>query len=87
MDAYHILVIVLASFLALTLIATTISAFIFVKIIKDIRHITQKASLAADNIEHAALFFKNTSSIAAVTRMVGNAVDMFKSKKSGKENK
>jgi hypothetical protein len=49
---------------------------------KDIRHITEKASLAADNIEHAAMFFKKTSGAAAITKLIGNAIEMFRDKKS-----
>jgi predicted DNA-binding protein (UPF0278 family) len=85
MDAYHILVIILSSLLALILLATTIIAFIFIKVMKDIRHITEKASQAADNIEHAAMFFKKTSGAAAITKVIGNAVEMFRAKKSSKE--
>jgi type III secretory pathway component EscR len=86
MDAFEILVIILSSVFALMLIALTISMFIFIKVIKDIRHITQKASLAADNIEHAAQFFKNTSGATAVMKLVGNAIETFRSKKSKKED-
>mgnify|MGYP001576377705 FL=1 len=85
MDAFEILVIILSSIFALMLIAVTISAFIFIKVLKDIRNITQKASLAADNIEHAAEFFKNTSGAAAVAKLVGNAIETFRSRKSKKE--
>ena len=82
MDAFEILVIVLSSLLAIVLLLAIIGGIIFIKIIKDIRHITEKASLAADNIEHAAQFFKNTSSVAAVTKVIGNAVDLFRKGKN-----
>ena len=82
MDYYHILVIVLSSLLGLILLAGTISAFIFIKILKDIKNITEKASQAADNIEHAAELFKKTSGAAAVTKMIGNAIGMFKERSS-----
>ena len=85
MDAYHILVIVLSTVLALILAATLVAILIFIKIIKDIRHITQKASMASDSIEHAANLFKSTTSIAAVTKVVGNAMEMFAHKRSKKE--
>ena len=82
MDAFEILVIVLASILAVLLVAMTVAAVIFVKVIRDIRHITEKASMAADNIGHAAEFFKNTTGAAAVAKMISNAIDVIKSKKS-----
>ena len=86
MDAFEILVIVLSVVFALMLVAMTISAFIFIKVLKDIRNITQKASQAADNIEHAAELFKNTSGAAAVVKMVGNAIENFRSKRTKKED-
>ena len=86
MDAFEILVIILSSVFAVMLIALTISVFIFIKVLKDIRHITEKASLAADNLEHEAEFFKHTSGATAVMKMVGNAIETFRSKKSKKED-
>ena len=85
MDAYEILVIILSTVLALVLTTMLISGIVFIKIIKDIRHITQKASMASDSIEHAANLFKSTTSIAAVTKVVGNAIEMFTHKRSKKE--
>jgi len=86
MDAFEILVIILSSVFAIMLIAVTISVFIFIKVLKDIRHITEKASMAADNLEHAAEFFKKTTGASAVLKMLGNAVETFRSKKSKKED-
>jgi hypothetical protein len=77
MDAYHTLVIVLSVILAIGLLLSAIAIGIFVKILRDIRHITEKAASAADNIENAAHIFRNTSGIAAVTKLIGNAVEMF----------
>jgi len=81
MDAFEILVIVLSVLLGILLIVGIVVGILFVKIIKDIRNITEKASLAADNIEHVAELFKNTSSVAAITKVVANAVHMFKKNK------
>lgn len=86
MDAFEILVIILASVFALMLVAATISAFIMIKILKDVRHIISMASSAADNIESAAQMFKNTSGITSVLKIVGNAVETFRSSK-GKKGK
>lgn len=81
MDAFEILVIVLSTLLAIILIIGIVAGILFVKIVKDIRNITEKASQAADNIEHAAELFRNTSSVAAITKVVSNAVRMFKKNK------
>lgn len=86
MDAYEILVLILSIVFAIMLVASTICVIIFIKILKDVRNITHKASLAADNIEQAAEMFKNTSGAAAVLKVIGNAFDTFKSNKSKKED-
>jgi hypothetical protein len=78
MDAYHILVIVLSVLLGIILLIGVVVGVFMIKIIKDIRYIISKASQAADNIEHAANLFKNTSGIAAATKIIGNAVELFK---------
>lgn len=86
MDAYEILVLILSIVLAIMLVGMTICTFIFVKILKDIRNITTKASEAADNIEQAAVLFKNTSGMAAIFKVVGNAVETFRASKSKRED-
>lgn len=78
MDAFEILVLVLSIVLGIFLIAATVCMIVFIKVVKDIRHITQKASLAADNIGQAAEFFKNTSGVSAMVKLVGNAVETFR---------
>lgn len=85
MDSYDILVIILSVLLGILLFIAVIVGIFLVKIIKDIRHITQKAAIASDSIEHAAQLFKSTTSLAAITKVVGNAVDLFAHKRSKKE--
>jgi 1,4-dihydroxy-2-naphthoate octaprenyltransferase len=86
MDAFEILVVILATILGVILLCVLVVLVVAIKVIKDIRHITHKASAAADNIGQAAQFFRSTSSVAAVTKIVGNAVEAFASsrKKSNK---
>jgi hypothetical protein len=78
MDAFEILVVVLSLLLGLILVIGVIVGVLLIKITRDIRFIVHKASLAADNIQHAAALFKSTSSIAALGKVLGNAVEMFK---------
>lgn len=85
MDAYHILVIVLASLLAVGLFLGVVCTAIFIKVLSDIRHITEKAASAADNIQHAAELFKNTTGVAAVTKVIGNAVQLFSKNRTKRE--
>ncbi len=77
MDAFEILVLVLSILLGIILIIGIIVGVIMIKIIRDIRRIVEKAADAADSIQHAAQLFKNTSGIAAVTKVIGNAVELF----------
>lgn len=87
MDAFQILVIILASVLGVILLGVLIAIVIFIKIIKDIRHITEKAAGAADNIGNAAQFFKSTTSVAAITKLLGNAVEAFTNARSSKRKR
>lgn len=84
MDAFQILVIILSSILALCLIVALIAGIMLVAVLKQIKHIAEKAAAVADNVETASEFFKNTSISGAAFKFVSNAVDMFKHKNDKK---
>lgn len=87
MDAFQILVIILSSILALCLIVGLIAGIMFVMVLKQVKHIAEKASAVADNVETASEFFKNTSISGAAFKFMANAVDMFKHKSDKKGKK
>lgn len=78
MDAFEILVIVLSSLLALCLLAGLISGVFIILILKQVKHISEKVSEVADNVEVASEFFKNTTISGAAFRLFANAADFVK---------
>lgn len=78
MDAFQILVIVLSSVLALCLLAGLIAGIFLILILKQVKHIAEKASEVADNVEVASEFFKNTSISSAAFRLFSNAASYVK---------
>ncbi len=78
MDAFEILVIVLSSVLALCLVTGLVAGIFLVIILKQVKHIAEKVSDVADNVEAASEFFKNTTISGAAFRLFANAADFVK---------
>lgn len=78
MDAFEILVVVLSSILALCLITGLIAGIFLVLILKQVKHISEKVSEVADNVEVASEFFKNTTVSGAAFKLFANAADFVK---------
>ena len=87
MDAFEILVIILSSVLALCLVLAVVALVLFIFILKQLKKVSEKAVLVADNVEAASEFFKNTSMTGAAVKIMSNAFEFFKHKKSDKTNK
>lgn len=80
--SYDILVIMLSVMLAIFLTLGIVVMVFVIKILKNIRVITEKAEQIADKAEHITEFFQQTAGPVAVGRMISNITDMFKNKKS-----
>jgi hypothetical protein len=87
MDAFEILVVVLSSVLALCLVLAVVALILFIMILKQLKKVSEKAVLVADNVEAASEFFKNTSMSGAAVKIMSNAFEFFKHKKSNKKSK
>lgn len=81
MDAFEILVIVLSSILAVCLVLAVISGILVILILNQVKKVAQKASEVADNVEAASEFFKNTTTIGAILKILSNAGDFITRKK------
>lgn len=85
-ESFQALVVILSIMLAIFL---TLGIFVLVyvlKVIKNIRHITEKAEQIADRAESMSAMFEKTAPTVAVGRLVGNLMEMFKSNdKRGKK--
>lgn len=87
MDAFEILVVVLASVLALCLVLAFIALILFIMILKQLKKVAEKAVLVADNVEFASEFFKNTTMSGAAVKIMYNAFEFFKHKKDSRKSK
>lgn len=86
MDAYEILVIILGAALAVFLVLAIVVAALIIKILKNLRAITEKAEHVADNIDSVSEFFRKTAGPAAIGKLIVNIVDSVRTnKKSGKD--
>ena len=81
----EVLVIILSIVLSLFLVIAIVALVLFIKILKEIKHIVQKASSIADKAETVGEFFQKTAGPAALAKLVSNIVHSFRSTKKGKE--
>lgn len=87
MDAFEILVIILSTFLAIFLILAITVLIGLLKLVKQVRHITEKAEDVIDNVEQASELFKKSASTLTFTNIVSNIVSKVSdlSNKKGKK--
>ena len=78
--AQQILVIVLASMLALFLILSIVIAILVIKVLKVVRRITEKAELIADKAEHVADFFQKSAGPTSLIKLISNLVHTVQGK-------
>ena len=75
------LLIILSIFLAIFLLISIIALAKIIQILKYIRHIMEKAEKIADKADTVADFFEKSAGTAAITKLVSNIVQVFKSDK------
>ena len=73
--AAEVLVIIVSSVLAIFLLVLIIAAVYTVKILKQVRRITERAENVAGSVEAAASAFERTASPLAVIKLIGNIVN------------
>jgi predicted PurR-regulated permease PerM len=86
MDAFEILVIILSTFLAIFLLLAIIVLTGIIKLVKQVRHITEKAEEVIDNVEEASELFKKSASTLTFANLVSNIVSKV-NEFSGKKGK
>ncbi len=85
--AQQIILIILASFLALFLIVSIIIGILIIKVLRTIRHITQKAETITDRADAVAAFFQQSAGPAAIVKLVSNIVHSVREHKESKSSK
>ncbi len=81
-SAAETLLIVVSSVLSVFLILLSIAVFYFIRVMKRLDRITDKAESVADSVEAAASAFEKTATPMAVINLISNIVN-----KAGKKNK
>lgn len=81
MDAYGILVIILACALAIFLVLAIILTSLLIKIAKHVRNVTEKAEDVANNVAAASQYVKPAMFSAAASKFVDNILN---NKRKGK---
>jgi outer membrane murein-binding lipoprotein Lpp len=80
--AEQVLVIFLSAALAVFLVLGIMALIKVNQILDQVRKVTAKAEKIADQAEHVGEFFKNTTTSAAVGKLVANIFSAFKSSKN-----
>jgi hypothetical protein len=85
-NAETILVIILSTTLAIFLVLGIIALVKINHILDHVNKITEKAEKLADQAEHVGDFLKNTTTSAAITKIVASAISGFKRTKGQDDN-
>jgi len=73
MDIYtRVLVIILASVLAITLILMIMALVKIIQVLDSLKRITAKAEKVADKVENIGQFFQNSAATVAFGKLLGN---------------
>lgn len=80
-NAEEILVVILSITLAVFLALAITATIILIKILKNIKRVTEKAEAIADKADNVTTFFQQTAGPAAIAKLVANFIDAAKRKK------
>lgn len=83
-NAETILVIILASFLALFLVLAIVATVKIIQIVNQLKQIAQKADAIADKAETAAAFFSKAAGPALIGKFIANIADVVGKKAKSK---
>lgn len=74
MDAYEILVIILSIALAVLLVTSIFFVVVLIKLVNQVRAVTDKAEEIVDDVEAVSSFFKKAAAPVAITGLISNIV-------------
>lgn len=75
MDAFEILVVILSSFLALFLALCVVAAIFAIKLVKNLKEISDKAVLLVNDASSVAATMKKAAAPAVVARFIAEQVN------------
>ncbi len=85
MDAFEILVVILSIALAILLIASIFLVVVLVKLVNQLRVVSQKAEEIVNDVETVSGFFRKTAGPVAITSLISNIVSKVTEMKGKKE--
>ncbi len=85
--AEQILVVVLAGFLALFLLLSIVTLVFTIKLLKQLRHITEKAESIADTAEAVSTFVGKAAGPMAIAKLVKGIVETVRGQTSKRKDK
>jgi len=77
----QVLLVILSSFLAIFLLTGIIIGIMTIKILRSVKHITEKAGQIADKAEAVSEFFQQSAGPAAIAKLVSNIVHSVRENK------
>lgn len=84
MDSYDVLVIILSITLAIFLVVAIVLTVGLIKLVKQLRIISQKAEEIVDDVEAVSGFFRKSAGPVAVTSLISNIVSKVSEMKNKK---
>lgn len=85
--AEHVLVIILSSFLAVFLLLSIIVLVFTVKLLKHLRHITERAESIADRAEAVSSFVGKAAGPMAIVKLVAGIVESVRDQTGKRRSK
>ncbi len=86
MDAFEILVIVLSTILAVCLFLMMVTMFFVVKIVKNIKQISDKATTLVEDASNAAAMMRKAAAPTAIAKFIAEQVSHAVKKHKNKED-
>ncbi len=85
MESTDYLVLLLSIGMSVVLVFTIIALYYVIKILRNLRTITEKAEHIAENVDNVSEFFKKSAGPAAITKLIANLVETVRNRGDGKD--
>lgn len=80
-----ILVVLLSIGMSIVLLFAIIALYYTIKVMRNLKSITDRAEHIAENVDNVSEFFKKTAGPVAITKLIANIVEAVRSKSDRKD--
>ena len=80
-----ILVVLLSIGMSIVLLFAIIALYYTIKVMRNLKSITDRAEHIAENVDNVSEFFKTTAGPVAITKLIANIVEAVRSKSDRKD--